>query len=482
MSATENTVSDDVAEDRAGDAPRGTAPPSDTARPLPSAAEIQRNFRAFLLIWVAQMFARIGNGLTGFGLGVHVYQQTGASTSVAAVTLAAFLPGVLLTPFAGVLADRFDRRLLMILSDTLSAVGLVLLLVAMSTGLGSVPVICGCVALSSVFTSVMDPAYRATVSDLLTPEQYARAGGMVQLAGASQFLLSPAIAGVIMAVSSVRTVIVIDLATMVVTIGVMLLVWRTVRGRGPAAPDDEVRTQTGFWEEFRFGVTFLGRNQGITVMMLLVTLVTFCMGFLQTLLTPMVLDLGDEEALGVVRSVAAVGMIVASIAISVFSMGTRHRAYMAVALAGGGVVVAGMGMTENILLIGALGFVFFMTLPVLNTSVEVLARSAIPNETQGRVWGLMGLISQVGYIAAYGVSGVLADYVFNPLLVDGGTLADSVGRVIGVGESRGIGLMFMIVGLLLVVMAGVIYRVRSIRTIERGYALQAAGAADTERH
>ncbi|RPF22275.1 putative MFS family arabinose efflux permease [Myceligenerans xiligouense] len=472
-------MSDDVAEDPAGAAPSGAAPPSDTGRPAPPAAEIARNFRAFLLIWVAQMLARIGNGLTGFGLGVHVYQQTSSSTAVAAVTLAAFLPGVLLTPFAGVLADRFDRRLLMILSDTLSAVGLVLLLVAMATGYGSVAVICACVALSSVFTSVMDPAYRATVSDLLTPEQYARAGGMVQLAGASQFLLSPAIAGVIMVVSDVRTVIVIDLATMVVTIGVMLIVWRTVRARREPSSDDDATTRTGFWEEFRFGVTFLARNQAVTVMMLLITLVTFCMGFLQTLLTPMVLDLADEEALGVVRSVAAVGMIVASIVISVFGMGTRHRAYMAVALAFGGVVVAGMGITENVLLIGGFGFLFFLTLPVLNTSVEVLVRSAIPNETQGRVWGLVGLISQLGYIAAYAVSGVLADYVFNPLLLSGGALVPALGDVIGVGESRGIGLMFIIVGLLLIVMAVVIYRVRSIRTIEGEFARH---AAETERH
>lgn len=469
----EATRSDDDARTTTssdGTPPAATPPDPRTAR----------NFRAFLFIWVAQLFARIGNGLTAFGLGVHVYQETGTSSSVAAVTLAAFLPGVLLTPFAGVLADRFDRRLLMILSDTLSAGGLVLLLLALNTGFGSVPVICACVALSSVFTSVMDPAYRATVTDLLTPEQYARAGGMVQLAGASQYLLSPAIAGVLLAATSIQVVVLIDLATMVVTIGSMLLVWRTIRGRGPTrATEDE----SGFWAEFRFGVAFLAKNQGITVMMLLITLVTFCMGFLQTLLTPMVLDLADEEGLGVVRSIAAVGMIVASILISVFGMGVRHRAWMAAALATGGVVVAGMGATTNVLLIGTLCFVFFMTLPVLNTSVEVLARSAIPNETQGRVWGLMGLLSQVGYIAAYGISGVLADSVFNPLLIEGGALARTVGAVIGVGTSRGIGLMFIVVGLLLVVMAVVIYQVRSIKTIEQGHALQAAEAADTtERH
>ncbi|GAA1848854.1 MFS transporter [Myceligenerans crystallogenes] len=457
MSTAENVLTEDVA---AGD-PR----------------EQRRNYRAFLIIWASQLVARLGNGLTAFGLGVHVYQETGTTSSVAAVTMAAFLPGVLLTPFAGVLADRFDRRLLMILGDTFSAVGLVLLLVALSTDVASVPVICLCVGLSSVFTSVMDPAYRATIGDLLTPEQYARAGGLVQLAGAAQYLISPAVAGVLMAAWDIGVVVMIDVATMAVTVGCMLLVWRTIRGTTRGGSAQEGATGS-FWSEFRFGVTFMARNRAVTVMMLLITLVTFCMGFLVTLQTPMVLDLSDEETLGTIRSVAAVGMLVASIVISAAGLGTRHRAYLAAGLAGGGVAVLAMGTTPNVWAIGVFTFLFFATLPVLNTSVEVLVRAAIPNETQGRVFGLMGLLSQLGYIVAYGISGLLADHVFNPLLTADGALAETAGQWVGVGASRGIGLMFILVGLMLVAIAVVVYRARSIRTIEQEYARQAAAEAN----
>ena len=347
--------------------------------------EVARNMRSFVLIWAAQLVARVGNGLTAFGLAVHVYQATGLSTSVAMVTLAAFLPGLLLTPLGGVLADRFDRRLLMIVGDTLSAIGLVALLVAFRTGVASVPVICLCVAFSSVFTSVMDPAYRATVTDLLTPEQYARAGGMVQLASASQYLISPALAGLIMARWDISTILIIDISTMVLTITSMLLVWRTISAKPLPASE-------GFWSDFRFGVSYLARNRGVTTLMLLITFITFCMGFLQTLLTPLLLDLSDEATLGVVRSVAAVGMIVASLLIGVFNMGRRHLTYMAWALAASGVTVMAMGGFTSIWWIGAMAFLFFMTLPPLNTSVEVLVRSSIPNRTQGRVWG-----SSAGY-------------------------------------------------------------------------------------
>jgi len=416
-------------------------------------------YRAFMIIWAAQLVARVGNGLTAFGLAVHVYQQTRSSTAVAVVMLAAFLPGVLLTPLGGVLADRFDRRLVMILGDTFSAIGLVALLVSFRHGLASVAVVCVCVALSSIFTSVMDPAYRATVTDLLTPEQYTRAGGLVQLASAAQYLISPALAGLLMARSGIQLVLVLDISTLIVTTTCMVLVRRTIGATKQSA-------QHGLREELTAGVSFLVRHREITVLMVLATLVTFCLGFLQTLLTPMLLELSDEQTLGLVRSGAAVGLLVSSLVISLRPMRHRQSTYLSIALAVAGITVAAMGITVDVVWIGIFTFLFFLTLPVLNTSVEVLARASIPNAVQGRVWGLMGLISQLGYIAAYAVSGVLADKVFTPLLTPDGALADTLGRLIGVGASRGIGLMLVLVAAGLLVVAVAIPRLRSIAELD----------------
>jgi macrolide-efflux protein len=432
-----------------------------------------RNLRAFRLIWVTQLVARVGNGMTAFGLGVFVYQETGQTTPGALIMLAAFLPGLLLAPLAGVLVDRFDRCLMMILSDTLSAIGLVALLLAFHSGVREVWVICACVAFSSVFEALLDPAYRATVTDLLTPEQYARASGMTQLAAAAQYLISPAVAGLVMVQSGIDAVLMIDVATMVTTVSFTVVVWRTIKA-------DPKPAEKGFWEDFRGGLVYFARNRGIVVLMLLVTLMTFCMGFLQTLLTPMMLDLTDGQTLGLVRSAAAIGMVVASLAIGVFNMGSNHIGYLAVALACGGVVVIGLGMTTSVLLIGATTFLFFMVLPPLNTSVEVLTRSWIPNETQGRIWGLMGLVSQLGFLAAYCIAGPLADNVFNPLLRPGGALADTLGGVIGTGPSRGIGAMFMLVGVLLILIAVVMPRVKSIRVLERHLKRQLAESREEQ--
>ena len=107
-------------------------------------------------------------------------------------------------------------------------------------------------------------------------------------------------------------------------------------------------------------------------------------------------------------------------------------------------------------------------LPFANASLDYLIRTNIENEKQGRAWGLMGVISQLGYVASYALSGVLADYIFTPLLLENGLLADSVGRVIGIGSGRGIGFLIMIAGMALAVMSFALYHIKSIRCLESG--------------
>jgi MFS family permease len=112
------------------------------------------------------------------------------------------------------------------------------------------------------------------------------------------------------------------------------------------------------------------------------------------------------------------------------------------------------------------GFLFFITLPFVNTSLEVLIRSNIDNARQGRVWSMISAVSQVGYIVAFGLSGFLADRIFNPLLLKNGALSRTLGRVIGVGQGRGIGFMFILSGLFVAILALIIGRVKKIRELD----------------
>ena len=175
------------------------------------------NYSKFLLLWSGELISAIGGGLSSFGLGVYVFNLTGSAGSMALVTLLAFLPVLVLSAPAGVLADRYDRRLLMMIGDGFSALGLVYILVCMMTGGAQLYQICIGVFISSVFSSLLEPSYKATVTDLLTPEEYSKASGMVSLAGSARYLISPLLAGLLLEAGSIQLLLMIDISTFFLT-------------------------------------------------------------------------------------------------------------------------------------------------------------------------------------------------------------------------------------------------------------------------
>ena len=178
----------------------------------------KRSFNRFLLLWAGELVSSIGGGLTSFGLGVYIFQRTGSAASMALVTLLGFLPTLLLSVPAGVLADRYDRRLLMMVGDGCSALGILYILVCMMRGGASLAQICVGVFVSAVFSALLEPSFRATITDLLTKEEYSRASGLVSLAGSARYLFSPVIAGFLLTVSDVKLLLVIDICTFFLTV------------------------------------------------------------------------------------------------------------------------------------------------------------------------------------------------------------------------------------------------------------------------
>ncbi|UNK17907.1 MFS transporter [Paenibacillus sp. N3/727] len=418
-----------------------------------------KSFRKFLLLWSGQLTSAIGSGLTSFGLGIFVFQQTGKASAMALVTLLAFMPSLLLSSYAGVLADRYDRRLLMVLGDSLSAIGLVFILICMLRGEAQLWQICVGVTISSVFSSLLDPAYKATVTDLLTEEQYTKASGLVQLAGSAKFLISPIIAGFLLTVSDIKLLLIIDICTFFVTVTSTLV----VRSGLASKTCEQAKS---FIHEFKEGWRAVSNNRGVLVLMIITSVLTFFLGFIETLSIPMLLAFTDSSVIGTIETIVASGMLVSSVIIGFLPIKKGYVKILSIALFCEGMFMAAFGFREHIIWISVSGFLFFAMMPFANISLDFLVRTNIDNSVQGRAWSLIGIISQLGFVAAYALSGVLADYVFTPLLVDGGVLADSVGKIIGTGSGRGTGFLIIIAGMLLCVTSVILYNAKSVKKLE----------------
>ncbi len=419
----------------------------------------EKSFRKFLLLWSGELVSAIGSGLTAFGLGVYVFGLTGKASALALVTLLAFMPSLLLSPLAGVLADRYDRRLLMVLGDSLSVVGLAFILICMLRGEAQLWQICVGVTISSIFSALLDPAYKATVTDLLTEEQYTKASGLVQVASSSKFLISPIIAGFLLSVSDIKLLLIIDICTFFVTVASTLVV------RSGLAAKKYTQAKS-FIREFKEGWGAVSENRGVLILVIMTSVLTFFLGFIETLSLPMILAFSNSSVAGTLETIVASGMLVSSLLIGVLPIKKGYVKILSISLFCEGLFMAGFGLRENIVLMGISGFLFFAMMPFANASLDFLVRTNIKNSFQGRAWAFIGLISQLGFVAAYALSGILADYVFTPLLLDGGALADSVGKITGTGSGRGMGLLIILAGALLCVSAVMVYGVKPIRKLE----------------
>ena len=415
--------------------------------------------KKFLMIWSGELISSIGSGMTAFALSVYVYQTTGSATYVSLITLLAYLPTVLLSPLGGVLADRYDRRLLMIIGDLFSGLGLAYVLWNIQAGSNSMLPICIGVTFNAVFVALLEPSFRATITELLTEEEYARASGMVQIAGNAKFLISPALAGILLAVADIRLILLIDIGTFLITVTTVAIVRKSV---GKAVKNE--RQSIG--REMRLGFVEINKSKGIRTLVILMSFVCFFVGILQTLTSPMVLAVSNAETVGIMESLCAVGMLLGSVFIGILGIKKNFSTVLCVAGILSGIFIALTGVNKSIFVTGAGIFLFFLALPFMNTSADVLIRKNIPNELQGRVWGIISLLSQTGTVLAYALSGVLADFVFEPLLSDNGVLSDSIGVLIGTGTGRGIGFMLILSGICIIPAAFAIGRSRSIRSLQ----------------
>jgi MFS family permease len=420
----------------------------------------KRPLGRFLIIWCGQLISSIGSGLTAFSLGVYAYEKTQSATVYSLIILFAFLPPYLLKPIGGTLSDRLDRRLMMIIGDLGSAFGLVFILMMFYSGINDIWVIYLGVAASSIFVALQNPAYKASVTDLLDEDAYSKASGLMQLSESSRFLISPIVAGFLLSFMTIENILIVDICTFGFAVLAVFAVKRSIK-------TDKLKIKKEkFFSDFISGFKYTFSHKGLIWLLSITSVITFAVGFLQALIGPMILAFTDSKTLGVIQTISASGMLVTSFLIGVFSKMKKQVSVLSISLAFAGIFYALFGTSTNVVFIITAGFLFFSTLPFVNTSLEVLIRKNVDNQLQGRVWSIVSLISQLGMIIAFAIAGILADTFFNPMLEDGGILASSVGKIIGTGEGRGIGFMFVLSGILVVLLSAIINKISLIRALD----------------
>ena len=259
--------------------------------------ETLRGMKTFLVIWVGQLVSIIGSGLTGFALSVWMFEQTGQATPIAMNALAFNLPRVILSPIAGSVADRYNRRMVLILADCGAALSTLAVAIILLSGNLEVWHIYLTTAISSAFSAFQEPAYRASITMLVPKKDLARAGGIQQIGFAIQSILTPLIASVLYLAIGLEGVILVDFATFFIAIGALLVV--RIPQPKPTTETEVEGEKQSMWQDSLFGWRYLRKRPGLFGLLWYYAAVNFFLSLSGVLMIPLVLSYGAATDLGV---------------------------------------------------------------------------------------------------------------------------------------------------------------------------------------
>jgi DHA3 family macrolide efflux protein-like MFS transporter len=421
-------------------------------------------FRLFGFIWFGQLISIIGSGLTGFALGVWVYQETGSVTEFSFILLSSTLPGMLISPIAGVLVDRFDRRWIMMISDLVAGMSTLTIFFLLYTQHLALWHILITNAVGAIGNAFQFPAYQATVSLLVPKEHLGRANGMIQFAEAASMVTAPLLAGYLIKTIDVHGVVLIDFVTCLFAVASLLIV-RFPRHTTQSGNIVE-KKKGAFFENVTFGWRYIWGRPGLRGLLFYFAISNFLFGFMNVTLTPLVLSFSDEKALGLINSVSGIGMILGGLLMSIWGGAKRKINSLVFAGTMGGVALILQGVQASVITIAIAMFLQLFVLPIANGSSQSIWQSKVAPEVQGRVFSVRRLIAISLNPLAYLLSGPTVDYIFEPLMAKKGPLSGTIGAMIGTGTGRGIGLMLILLGILLILNNLVIYLNPRVRNVE----------------
>jgi MFS family permease len=418
----------------------------------------------FFIVWLGQIISVLASLMTQFALTIWVFEKTGSATNLGLVQAFFFIPFVFLSPIAGTLVDRYNRKLMMMASDLIAGLGTIAVLTLYATGKLEVWHLYITSLLNGVGNTFQWPAYSAAISMMISKEQYSRANGMMSLVEAGPGVIAPLLAGALLPWTGLTGILVVDVTTFLLAIGALTL----VHIPQPPRTQEGLRGVGSFWKETLYGYRYIFERPGLLGIQIIMLLSNIFTQIPRALLAPMILlrTANNSVSFGVVQSAGALGGVAGAMLMSIWK-GFKRR--IDGVLLGCFVVTVfcitlGVGRTVPIWMASML--LMFFIFPVVNASNQAIWQAKVAPDVQGRVFGARRFIAQLSQPITPLLAGILADRVFEPAMHTSTGTSQVFEWLVGVGPGTGMSLLMVFSGIcgLLVTLSG--YFVPAVRNVE----------------
>jgi MFS family permease len=427
-------------------------------------SQLLSGLRGFVIVWIGQVISLLGTAMSSFGLTIWVYKLTGSATALSLMGFFFVTPMLIISPLAGALVDRSNRKFMMMISDLASGITTIVIFILYVTNTLQIWQLYITSAIMGLFQAFQWPAFSATITTMLPKEQYGRANGLMSLAESGSGILAPVLAGALLALVGLGGILAIDIATFIIAILALLVVVVPQ----PKATQVGEKSKGSLWKESIYGFHYIWKRPSLLGLQLIFLVGNFLASIAFILTAPMVLSRTGNNvlALGTVNSIAAIGGVVGGVVMSAWG-GTRRKVHgVLTGWSLSGLFLSLFGLGRSVPVWSATEFASGAISPWINASNQAIWQAKVAPDVQGRVFSIRGLIAWISMPAAMLVAGPLADYVMDPAMQPDGSLASVFGPLVGVGPGAGIALIILFsgLGMMLVGLCG--YLIHAIREAE----------------
>ncbi|MBX3037124.1 MAG: MFS transporter [Anaerolineales bacterium] len=418
----------------------------------------------FTIVWIGQIVSVLASMMTQFALTIWMFQETGSATALGLMQVFFITPFLIISPIAGVMVDRHNRKLMMMVSDLAAGLGTVLILVFQAMGILEFWHLYIAAVINGLGNAFQWPAYSAAISTMVPKEQYGRANGMMSLIEAGPGVIAPLLAGALLPFIALTGILLIDVVTFLFAIGALML----VHIPQPEKTEEGVQGQGSIWKEAAYGFKYIFARPSLLGLQLIFFVGNLFAGISFTLLAPMILSktANNELIFGTVQSAGAIAGVLGGVAMSAWGGFKRrvHGVLLGWIISGAGIAVLGLTGGVPIWVIGiALSAI---VIPLVNGSNQAIWQSKVAPDVQGRVFSARRLIAWLTNPISPIIAGTLADFVLEPQMRIDSTLSQTFGWLVGTGEGAGMALIIFFCGVFSVLVGVAGYFVPAIYKAE----------------
>ena len=412
---------------------------------------------AFTVVWAGQIISVMASSMTQFALTIWAYEETGSATALGVVNTAFLVPFLLLSPFAGVMVDRYNRKLMMMVSDLAAITATIGLLIINALGDLQIWHLFIASAINGLGNTFQWPAYSAAISTMVPKEKYARANGMMSLIESGPGILAPILAGLLLPFLHLNGILVIDVITFFVAIAALLVVFIP-------QPQQTVEGQAGkgsIFKEAVFGFRYIFERRGLLGLLIFFICLNLVIGLSGSLLAPFILSRtgNDSTALGATQSAYAIGAVIGGLLISLWGGFKRRMTsiFIGEALTGLFCLIL-FGLSRTLPAWIAVSVIMAIFPVFTNGASQAIWQAKVAPDVQGRVFSARRMIAwSMGPITPI-LAGALADYVTEPAMQSGTWLARIFGGLVGTGPGSGMAVQFVVTGVAYIAIVIVVYQ------------------------